>query len=261
MTLPKTTWTPRPQLYNGPEETCIRALLLMESAYPRALSAAEMSVFDHAVVHTADFGGPDSLHAPLPGRGGEIGVRGKLVAAALALGHELGLLDEISERDVVRYRAGDDLPSNLRTFLGPYGTSLRARARWLFERFDGGSPSGQAELSGLIAERDLRLLAEAEPDDPQRIRSFALLDVVYASDIDRMDSLAHAAETMSIWRFLRRRTELRRAGDPAAKTMRHAIEPEMLALRAAALAEQGKVERDRHALAAMLGDLRLKAAS
>lgn len=251
-------------LYNGPEETCLRALILLEAAHPVAMSAEELSPFDHAVVHTGDFWGPASLHAALPGRGGEIEVRRRLLAPALALGHEVGMLDRIEEDGVVRYGAGDDLPSNLRMEFGGYGDGLAERAEWLFGRFGGGSAEGRLDLVREIEDRDGRLLLEADAagdvsEEEAQVRRFELLDAVYASDHGRMETLAHAAEAMSVWRFVLRRRALREAGDPSAGTMRHEIEPEMLALRTAALAERAKVEAQRRGLAETLAELRGRA--
>lgn len=244
-----------PVLYNGPVETLVRAMFLVEAAHPTAMTAEDLSPFDHAVIYTADFGGPANLHHAQANRGDEIPVRLRLLAPALELGATEGFFDRVFEDGTVRYKAGDDLPSDLELFDVP-GYPMEERARWIMEKFDKGSESGRAELHALIAGRD-SLREEVDWSDESRtVERFEGLDGVYGSDLGRMESLANAAEALSVIRFSRRREALREAGDPAAATMRHEIEPGMLDLRNAALLEHAKVGRDRRDLAATIIDLK-----
>ena len=66
-------------LYNSKLEAGIRAVVVLEELRPSAADLAEMVLFDYVVVHTADLGGPASLHAELPGRKGELLVRRRLI--------------------------------------------------------------------------------------------------------------------------------------------------------------------------------------
>jgi hypothetical protein len=50
------------KLFNSPLEAGIRAVVVLEKLRPEAADLAEMVLLDHVVVHTADLGGPPSLH-------------------------------------------------------------------------------------------------------------------------------------------------------------------------------------------------------
>ena len=43
--------SPGPQLFNSPLETGIRALAILDAAYPRAFDLSEPTWLDHLVVH------------------------------------------------------------------------------------------------------------------------------------------------------------------------------------------------------------------
>ena len=60
------------QPFNTPLETGIRSLGILVASYPKAFDLQRLVAFDHLVVHTADIGGPESLHAELPMRSAEL---------------------------------------------------------------------------------------------------------------------------------------------------------------------------------------------
>lgn len=51
-------------VFNSPLETGVRAVIVLATCYPKALTLDELVALDHLVVHTADIGGPTSLHPP-----------------------------------------------------------------------------------------------------------------------------------------------------------------------------------------------------
>ena len=55
-------------LFNSALETGVRALVFLNAAFPRVFDLSQLTWFDHLVVHTADVGGPKSLHPDLPQR-------------------------------------------------------------------------------------------------------------------------------------------------------------------------------------------------
>lgn len=73
----------KPTLFNSPLETGVRAIVVLNAAYPRAFDVTEIAWFDHLVVHTGDIGGPQSLHPDVPQRSGELLVRRRLVEDGL----------------------------------------------------------------------------------------------------------------------------------------------------------------------------------
>jgi len=68
-------------LFNSRLEAGVRAVVVLEAIRPETIDLSEMVLFDHIVVHTADFSGPPSLHVDVPGRHGELLVRRQLIEA------------------------------------------------------------------------------------------------------------------------------------------------------------------------------------
>ena len=58
--------------FNSPLETGLRSLAILEAAFPNRYDLQRLVEMDYLVVHSADVGGPESLHAPLPLRAGEL---------------------------------------------------------------------------------------------------------------------------------------------------------------------------------------------
>ena len=61
--------------FNSPLETGVRALTVLAESAPAALDLQRLVYFDYLVVHSADAGGPRSLHPNTPLRNGELLVR------------------------------------------------------------------------------------------------------------------------------------------------------------------------------------------
>src|SRR3546814_12270520 len=73
------------RLFNSALETGVRSALILDAARPRSFDLAHLTWLDHLVVHTADIGGPPSLHPDIPQRDGELLVRRRHVQAGLVL--------------------------------------------------------------------------------------------------------------------------------------------------------------------------------
>ncbi len=124
-----------PELYNSRLETGLRALIVLDALYPRACGVAELTWFDHLVVHSADLDGPESLHPALPARAGELLVRRRLIEESLRLMQQVHLIDVIHGIDGISFIASDDAPSFTDLLQTGYSKQLKLRARWLAERF------------------------------------------------------------------------------------------------------------------------------
>jgi hypothetical protein len=121
-------------LYNSKLEAGIRAVVVLEELRPETVDLAEMVLFDHVVVHTADLGGPPSLHAELPGRKGELLVRRRLIEASLELMWRCHLVEQVSLEEGLVYRASDDAASYVELLETTYSNRLKSCARWLREQ-------------------------------------------------------------------------------------------------------------------------------
>jgi hypothetical protein len=117
--------------FNTPLETGIRSLGLLVASYPKAFDLQRLVAFDHLVVHTADIGGPESLHPELPMRSAELLVRRGLVERGLLLMMSRGLVERQADASGIVYRAGEFAETFFSSLSSPYLVALRERATWI----------------------------------------------------------------------------------------------------------------------------------
>lgn len=126
-----------PTPFNSPLETGIRALVILVEAYPVAFDLQRLVEMDYLVVHSGDAEGPDSLHAPLPLRAGELLVRRGLIEKGLILMMSRGLVQRLIKEDGFKYIAGETASPFIATLSADYSLQLVKRASWAVNRFDG----------------------------------------------------------------------------------------------------------------------------
>ncbi len=133
--------------FNSPLETGLRSLAILEAAFPSRYDLQRLVEMDYLVVHSADVGGPESLHAPLPLRVGELLVRRQLIEKGLLLMMSKGLIERFVVTTGIEYAAGETASPYLSSLNAPYTIRLRDRAQWLVSNFEGFSTD---EMHGLI---------------------------------------------------------------------------------------------------------------
>lgn len=138
--------TSRMMLFNGPVETGIRSLVILNAAYPRLYDINELVWLDHLIVHSEDIGGPPSMHPKLPQRTGEVLVRRSLVQEGLSLMHRLGLISIEPSDTGVCYQATDDAHPLVNLLNTEYSQNLKSRAQWLADFM---APMSGAEIKKL----------------------------------------------------------------------------------------------------------------
>jgi hypothetical protein len=148
---------PDPPLFNSALETGVRAVVVLDAAYPRAFDLAQLTWLDHLVVHTADIGGPDSLHPDIPQRTGELLVRRRLVEDGLNLMRRLHLVDGVNADAGIVYIATDEASAFVESLRTTYSRELRQRAHWLAHYVNDISSD---DLAKLIADRIGRWVVE-----------------------------------------------------------------------------------------------------
>jgi hypothetical protein len=151
--------------FNSTLETGIRALVVLEAFYPRRCDLMEMTWLDHLVVHTGDLDGegvPGSLHPDLPNRAGELLVRRQLVERSLRMMQQVHLVEVFDTEAGVEFCASQEAPSYLELLQAPYSVALKARARWMAERFAGLST---AQIRAIVDIRIGRWTAEFRADE------------------------------------------------------------------------------------------------
>lgn len=121
--------------FNSPLETGIRSVGVLAALHPKAFDLQRMVAFDYLVVHTADVGGPSSLHPELPLRSAELLVRRELVERGLHLMMTRELVDRVVDKSGIVYRAGEMAEVFLSTLTSEYMSLLQLRAKWVAEVF------------------------------------------------------------------------------------------------------------------------------
>lgn len=122
--------------FNGAVEIGLRALAILNDAFPEAYSLQRLVVFDYLVVHSDDMpDGPIGLHPQTPHRGGELLVRRNVLQEGLLLYQSRGLIERRFEKAGVFYAATERSASFLDALNTDYVTGLRERAAWLAKSF------------------------------------------------------------------------------------------------------------------------------
>ena len=133
--------------FNSALETGLRTLAVLVASYPKAHDLGRLVQYDYLTVHSADAGGPPSLHPPLPLRSGELLVRRGLIDSGLRLMISRSLIRREFQVQGVLYGAEDAAGAFLDNMLSPYIVQLRRRADWVASKFDELSAS---ELDALV---------------------------------------------------------------------------------------------------------------
>lgn len=121
--------------FNTPLESGIRGVTMLVAAYPRQFDLQRLVAFDHLVVHTADIGGPESLHPELPMRSAALLVRRKLVEQGLLLMASRGLVERVATSEGIFFSASEFAETFILSLESPYLKALRDKATWVIETF------------------------------------------------------------------------------------------------------------------------------
>jgi hypothetical protein len=122
--------------FNGPVEIGLRALALLNEAFPACYSMQRLVVFDYLVVHSDDVpGGPAGLHPKTPHRGGEMLVRRAVLEQGLLLYQSRSLIERRYTESGLMYAATERSASFLDALNSEYLSVLRERAAWLVLAF------------------------------------------------------------------------------------------------------------------------------
>ena len=121
--------------FNSPLETGIRTLAILTAVFPRSLDIQHLVYFDYLVLHSGDVEGPDSLHAPLPLRSGELTVRRGLIERGILLMMSRQLVERLVSSDGFQYIASEGASAFLSMISSQYILKLKERAEWVAETF------------------------------------------------------------------------------------------------------------------------------
>lgn len=136
---------------NGPLEVGVRVLMILTEAYPQSLDLNRLVLLDHGVLHSADLGGPGSLHPPLPSRASELSVKRAAIEEGLRVIVGAGLAEMETRADGIMFEAGETAHSFVSALASAYAGSLRSRVQWVIRRFPDTSESAiRAEMQKIF---------------------------------------------------------------------------------------------------------------
>lgn len=121
--------------FNSALETGLRALAVLTATYPSPADLQRLMTYDYLLVHSADAGGPESLHPGIPQRNGELLVRHTIVQNGLFLLLSRSLIDRLPTENGIEYRATDLAQPFLDQLGSSYTHALRERADWIATTF------------------------------------------------------------------------------------------------------------------------------
>lgn len=147
------TRAPLPNPFNSSLETGVRSLTILVVAFPAAFDLQRLVEMDYLVVHSGDADGPESLHAPLPLRAGELLVRRGLIEKGLILMMSRGLVKRMPSEDGFRFVAAETAAPFISSLAADYSCRLRERAEWAVGRFQDVSTEEIRRITHRLFER------------------------------------------------------------------------------------------------------------
>lgn len=121
--------------FNSPLETGVRSLAILVAGYPSTFDLQRLVELDYLVVHSGDAGGPESLHAALPLRAGELLVRRTLIERGLLLMLSRNFVVRSFSKQGIEYQASETAAPFFSMMGADYTIQLRSRANWAVARF------------------------------------------------------------------------------------------------------------------------------
>lgn len=109
--------------------------MMLTKAYPAQLDVNQLVLLDHMVLHSADVGGPQSLHPAVPIRSGEIAVKRESVESGIALFMKLQLIELSIDELGVRFYAGESALHFISILGSSYSVDLQQRVGWVIGNF------------------------------------------------------------------------------------------------------------------------------
>lgn len=120
---------------NGHLEVAVRVLMVLVEAFPAHLDLNRLVLLDHGLLHSADFGGPESLHPPVPIRAGELGIKRELVKGGVEVLVRSGLAQIETRLDGISFWASESAEGFARLLETEYARALSSRAAWVVRNF------------------------------------------------------------------------------------------------------------------------------
>lgn len=137
--------------FNNPLEAGLRVLAILYESHPAPLDLQKLVYLDFLAVHSADVGGPSSLHPPTPHRAAELVLRRDLLEKGALLLMSRHLVERSNDSSGFLYLATEEAGPFLTALNANYTQHLRERIRWVISEFGGKT----TEELGVYFERNL----------------------------------------------------------------------------------------------------------
>lgn len=118
-------------VFNTPFELGVRMVYLLMALYPRKVDLQRLVYFDYAAIYSADLSGPESLHTPVPLRGGEYSSRREIIEEGLYLMAKRSFVNVIADSNGISFQLGDNGPALIGLIGGDYSRELIKRCQWV----------------------------------------------------------------------------------------------------------------------------------
>lgn len=122
--------------FNSPLEIGIRIIILLGEAFPFGLDLQDLINLDYAILHSGDFGGPESLHPPFPQRQTELVVKRDIIRRGILLMERKYIIKQVSTSSGFIYIAMDELGPVLNLLTTDYHEKLKERASWAIKEYN-----------------------------------------------------------------------------------------------------------------------------
>lgn len=136
---------------NGPLEVAVRLMMVLVEAFPVHLDLNRLVLLDHGLLHSADLGGPESLHPAVPIRSGELGIKRQLVQAGVEVLVRSGLARMEMTSGGIRFWASENAEGFARLLATDYAQALSARASWAVSHFSDLSDEAMREAMRAVS--------------------------------------------------------------------------------------------------------------
>lgn len=120
---------------NGALEVGLRALIVLDALFPRRTDIGRLVLYDYCLLHSVDFGGPESVHPEVRLRSGELGIKRESLEAGLEVMIRSGLAILTSSADGVVFGATEETGPFIDLLQSVHARDLRDRAAWVVATF------------------------------------------------------------------------------------------------------------------------------
>ncbi|WP_028453235.1 ABC-three component system middle component 2 [Chitinilyticum aquatile] len=119
------------EVFNTSFELGIRMVYLLMALYPRKVDLQRLVYFDYAAIYSADLNGPESLHTPVPLRGGEYASRRQVIEEGLYLMAQRSFVEVEAGPNGISFQLGENGPTLVSLIGNEYSRELYKRCQWV----------------------------------------------------------------------------------------------------------------------------------